>query len=306
MGFFDGLAQILGWLAIPNLGGDVLVLTPQSSLFFIAFLSMVVLRTKYTYWQCWSVIVVTAGVIVSLAPEITGKSSGQLLYIFIMLFSPITWASSFVLKEKVFEDYAATHPGQKLDVFIVNSHSSLFQLLLQPIILPVAWVVQGPKMLNGLPLDVYLRQAFSCFIGYNSSVVNHTIINNTHFSPMVAIGAADPLFMGSSASSYHAPIPTFASQQQQLGFDSSFDSFAAASSVTCEYMPWPYVVYMVNNLVMNISFLFFLRNASTMMTFMVTKATIPLSILLFYLNWPPWNFVDPLLPAEKFSPYVMS
>lgn len=303
MGFLDGLAQILSWLAIPHLGGDVLVLTPQSSLFFIAFISMVVLGTRYTYWQCWSVIVVTGGVIISLAPDLTGKSKGELLYIFIMFFSPITWALSFVLKEKVFEDYAAAYPGQKLDVFIVNSHSSLFQLVLQPIILPVAYVVQGPSMLNNLTLPVYMHQAFSCFLGINSTVANHT-----HLAAP-AIGTMDPLFLGSSAASYHA-FPASATglaldhphAYQNPHFDASY---GGANAATCEYMPWPYVVYMVNNLIMNISFLFFLRNASTMMTFMVTKATIPLSILLFYLNWPPWNYVDPLLPAAKFSPYTI-
>jgi len=57
---------------------------------------------------------------------------------------------------------------------------------------------------------------------------------------------------------------------------------------------------------MNISYLFFIRNASTMMTFMVTKATIPVSICLFYLNWAPWNFHDPLLPANVFSWYTIA
>jgi hypothetical protein len=56
-----------------------------------------------------------------------------------MSISPLPNAISFVLKELLFSE------EKNLDVFIVNSHSSLFQLVLQPVFLPLAFLLQDPN-----------------------------------------------------------------------------------------------------------------------------------------------------------------
>lgn len=60
-----------------------------------------------------------------------------------MAISPLPSAISSVLKEKLFTDYSG------LDPIIVNSHSSLFQFILQPAIVPLV-VLVNPKTLGGM------------------------------------------------------------------------------------------------------------------------------------------------------------
>lgn len=52
-----------------------------------------------------------------------------------MLLSPAPQALSFVIKEKLFREYP------NFDLFVMNSHSSLFQFLLQPLFVPIAFFI---------------------------------------------------------------------------------------------------------------------------------------------------------------------
>jgi len=227
MGLMDGIGTLLSFLGRSVLPGNLTVLLPQTSLFFLVCASMTVLRTRYTHWQLWCVLLTLCGVFITLLPQLKGNSSGEILYIIIMAISPLPSAISSVLKEKLFADY----PG--LDTIIVNSHSSLFQLLLQPAIVPLI-VIVNPKILSGLTLTQYLRNALFCFGGSIPHLLGMELTNSDH----------------------------------------------------CPAMPWPYVIYISINVFFNISILFLLRSGTALMVSMVTNMILPISVMLFYFNWP--------------------
>jgi len=233
MGLLDGLGQLFDLLTRPHVSGPLIQLLPQGSLFYNMIVSTLILRDRFTFWQLWSVLVLIAGVIVTLTPQIGGNFGGEVIYIIIIIIYPVFSSISFVLKELLFRK------KPDLDVFIVNSHNSLFQFLLQPLFIPITFLI-NPHQTAGQSLPVYLQGAFDCFGGIT---------------------------------------PTWAPQ----GADCSPD-------------PWPYIIYIAINIVFNISILTFVKEASVVVTFLVIRALLPLSVIAFYINWP-------LLKATPFSPW---
>jgi hypothetical protein len=53
----------------------------------------------------------------------------------------------------------------------------------------------------------------------------------------------------------------------------------------CSPMPYPYLIYIAINLTMNISFLFFVRHTTALMSFMTTKVSLLLSFYLSILEY---------------------
>jgi glycerol-3-phosphate acyltransferase PlsY len=51
-------------------------------------------------------------------------------------------------------------------------------------------------------------------------------------------------------------------------------------------MPWPYLIYVAFNLAFNIVLLILLKKASALQGFMALKAIVPVTVLLFYFEWP--------------------
>jgi hypothetical protein len=89
LGFLDGIGTLMGLIAKPHItgilslnnylwvrisiAGDMAVLIPQTSLLFVVVVSLVLLGTKYTLWQLWSVLLVLFGVVLSIYPKLSGK-----------------------------------------------------------------------------------------------------------------------------------------------------------------------------------------------------------------------------------------
>eukprot|EP01130_Rhizamoeba_saxonica_P016187 TRINITY_DN7435_c0_g1_i1.p1 TRINITY_DN7435_c0_g1~~TRINITY_DN7435_c0_g1_i1.p1 ORF type:complete len:416 (-),score=33.97 TRINITY_DN7435_c0_g1_i1:16-1263(-) len=159
MGLMDGLGNVTGLIATPHISGPMQSLMSQSILIFSILSCLIILRTKYTYWQVWGAFLVLCGATVSLIPTLMGDS-GQtdLGFALLMAASTLPNAISFTLKELVFD----LREDDGLDVFIVNTHASLFQLLLQPIFLPLS-VLLGVTGTQSLPN--YISNGFSCFVG---------------------------------------------------------------------------------------------------------------------------------------------
>jgi len=182
------------------------------------------------------VIYLIGGVILTLTPQIAGKFGGEPIFIILVIIYPVFSSISFVLKELLFRK------KKDLDIFIVNSHNSLFQFLLQPLFIPLTFLL-NPHQTGGQPLTVYLTGAFQCFVGIT------------------------PKWL-------------------PAGRDCSPD-------------PWPYLIYISFNLIFNISILTFVKEASVVITFLVMRALLPLSVICFYVNWP-------LLQATPFSPWHLA
>lgn len=79
-------------------------------------------------------------------------------FVTLYLFSTAPNALSFTLKELVFKS------RKKLDIFVVNSTSSLFGLLLWPIFLPLTLLFDQT---DGKPFGRYIIDGLYCFMGRN-------------------------------------------------------------------------------------------------------------------------------------------
>ena len=77
-------------------------------------------------------------------------------YAAIAFFGTAPNALSFTLKELVFQK------RRKLDIFVVNSTSSLFGLILWPIFLPLTLLF---NQTNGMPFGKYMLDGLYCFVG---------------------------------------------------------------------------------------------------------------------------------------------
>lgn len=157
----------------------------QSVVVFSMICAIIFLSSRYTYWQVWGAIVILGGTFICLfangfqgtggsnsapvASPAFSPSSGSssldsgvinsfqtVLYSSIMFFSPLPNAVSFTLKEMVF----VYRP--KLDIFVVNSSGSLFQLVLWPLFLPLTLLFDQT---GGEPFGEYLKNGFLCFAG---------------------------------------------------------------------------------------------------------------------------------------------
>jgi len=223
MGLMDGLGNILGLIAQPFLTGPVVSLLSQTIVPFSVICAIIVLKTRYSFWQVWAVSLLLCGVMFTLVPSFSPKNNiaGEATWSLLVAFSTLPNAISFTYKELLFRE----RPG--LDIFIVNSHGSLFQLLFQPIFLPITLLfpVLGGGAANLLD---FVQKGFQCFAG-------QTPLHNAK---------------------------------------------------TCEWNPYPYLVYMVFNLAFNILLLLVTKEASALLSFMAIKAILPISVIMFLYNWP--------------------
>uniref|UniRef100_A0A6B2L7Q2 EamA domain-containing protein n=1 Tax=Arcella intermedia TaxID=1963864 RepID=A0A6B2L7Q2_9EUKA len=166
MGLMDGLGNILGLIAAPHIPAVMVPLLSQTIVVFSVFCAIIILHTKYTFWQTWSVLFLLFGVMLTLMPQFEsspmGNKDGSSTFIFsvVMALSTLPNAISFAFKELLFMQ------NRNLDVFIVNSHGSLFQLLLQPIFLPLTLLFNQTE---GKPFIDYMAAGFQCFSGITVS-----------------------------------------------------------------------------------------------------------------------------------------
>ncbi|CEM04266.1 unnamed protein product [Vitrella brassicaformis CCMP3155] len=177
-GLFDSCGNILGFISQPYVSGAVYSLMNQTIVPFTAIVSMIMLGRKYTLWQVCAITVVVCGAILALVPDLSAHPTGgsshhmhaseSLGFALLTALSTLPSALSFALKEKIFRKYAHHHhggdgtPPESLDLFVVNSHGSLFGLLWVPLALPLN-IVFGQT--NGQPLSQYVVDGFSCFGG---------------------------------------------------------------------------------------------------------------------------------------------
>jgi hypothetical protein len=157
-GLLDGLGSILQLLATPHVLGPLTPLLGQTIILFLMICALIILKTRYTYWQCFTVLVVVIGTFISLIPDVVGKLKGEnsLLFSIVLAISGLPFAMSYTIKELVFKE----KPG--LDLFVLSTHTAIFQLLFYPLFVPISVLL---KQTGSQGLIQYIRDGFSCFIG---------------------------------------------------------------------------------------------------------------------------------------------
>jgi len=158
IGFLDGLGNILGTIANSYISGIMGSLATQCMLLFAMPSAMIMLGTRYTIWQVLAAFTVLLGALVAVVPDLFQSSdNGPVAYIFLMAISNLPNAISFTIKELIFKK------EKNLELFVVNTMGSLFQLLWWPLMVPITLLLHQTR---GLPLMTYVHYGFMCFTGH--------------------------------------------------------------------------------------------------------------------------------------------
>ncbi|XP_048602424.1 protein CLT1, chloroplastic-like [Brassica napus] len=125
---------------------------------------MVFLGRRYRINQVFGCVLVAFGVIVSVASGSEAANSFKDAGIFwsvLMVLSFMLQGADTVMKEIIFIDSKKRLKGASLDLFVVNSYGSIFQVICIALLLPFLSKLWGIPF-NQLPS--YLRDGGACFL----------------------------------------------------------------------------------------------------------------------------------------------
>ncbi|CAN6485978.1 unnamed protein product [Victoria cruziana] len=168
VGLLEALGAVCGMAAGAMLPGASIPILSQSFLVWQLLLSIVFLGRRYKLNQICGCLLVTFGVIITVA---SGSGAGHSLkeagifWALLMITSFFFQAADTVLKEIIFLDAVHQLKGHSVDLFVVNSYGSAFQALFVCLLLPFL------AKLWGVPfgqLASYLRDGASCFLNMGS------------------------------------------------------------------------------------------------------------------------------------------
>ena len=184
-GMFEAVGLTLGLLGASGLPGAVLPVFSQLTLLWQLFLSYTLLGQKYPLTQLVGIAMVAVGVGTAAIPgdsSVTLNVSSCATYLIVYILSLGFPSVATIFKEKVFKDAKATL-GTDLDIFVVNTFSSMFQGVGVLLFLPVISRLQGVSFRN---IPSYMSEGFYCFIGHGSTYgVDST---GAPFFPLLYVG----------------------------------------------------------------------------------------------------------------------
>lgn len=168
VGLLEALAGVSGMAATTMLSGASIPILSQTFLVWQILLSIVFLGRRYNVNQIIGCLLVSLGVIITVASGPSAGPSSKDVGIFwslLMIFSFFLQAADTILKEVIFSDAAQRLKGQSVDLFVVNSFGSAYQALFIGLLLPLL------SKLWGIPfsqLPSYLKDGAACFLNINS------------------------------------------------------------------------------------------------------------------------------------------
>lgn len=168
IGFLEGLANILSTIANAYVSGIMGSLATQLLIVFAMPSAIVILRTRYTIKQVLAASVVLTGALIAIIPNAIHKEDvpmvkGYIYYVIMIAASGIPSAISFTIKELIFTK------KKDLEIFVVNTAGSLFQLCWWPALMLVAVLF---RQTHGHPLGQFLHESFQCFTGHTPADSN--------------------------------------------------------------------------------------------------------------------------------------
>ncbi|KOM41758.1 hypothetical protein LR48_Vigan04g195600 [Vigna angularis] len=131
IGLLEALGLVAGMSAGALLPGPVIPILNQTFLVWQLMFSSLLLKRKYTINQLIGCLLVASGVIVAIT---SGSNAGQMLsdiqffWPALMIISCAFQALASVIKEYIFIDSATRLKHKSLDIFVVNSFGSGFQV----------------------------------------------------------------------------------------------------------------------------------------------------------------------------------
>ncbi|CAA7044777.1 unnamed protein product [Microthlaspi erraticum] len=170
VGILESLALASGMAAAANLSGPSTTVLSQTFLIWQIIFSIIFLGRRYRVNQIFGCILVAFGVIVSVASGSGAAHSFKDAGIFwslLMVSSFMLQGADTVMKEVIFLDSKKRLKGASLDLFVVNSYGSAFQVICIALLLPFL------SKLWGIPfyqLPSYLRDGGACFLNIGSKI----------------------------------------------------------------------------------------------------------------------------------------
>jgi len=169
IGALEALTFVIGMFTASRLPGALLPVLNQGILIFIALASYALLGRRYTLTQIYGMLVVLAGVLISIGPQTVNEaalnlsSGGVWMNAFLFFGSYAFVALAVVLKERVFK-----RSGVQPDLFIVNTFSSLMQFAAISLMLPFTTPFAA-RLAESPSIGDYFSSALSTFAGRESS-----------------------------------------------------------------------------------------------------------------------------------------
>lgn len=158
MGALDACAGIMQVFSATYLPGPLLILLSQAAIPISMVISKYLLKAEYNKFQYFGAVIVAGGIIVVLAPSLSG--GGDVMWSIIMIASCIPMALSSVYKELALGE-------TELDPMYLNGWIAIFQLLFSlPLMIPAALASDPPVQPSGLPMNLW--NGLRCFFGFNS------------------------------------------------------------------------------------------------------------------------------------------
>ncbi|KAJ0978839.1 hypothetical protein J5N97_014313 [Dioscorea zingiberensis] len=169
VGLLEALGAACGMAAGAVLSGASIPILSQTFLVWQLILSVIFLGRRYRINQLLGCLLVTAGVIITVASGSGGLSlkDAGIFWTLLMITSFLFQAADTVLKEVIFLDTSRQLKAGSVDLFVVNSFGSAFQALFICLLLPFLSKLWGVPF-NQLPM--YIKDGAACFLNMGSVV----------------------------------------------------------------------------------------------------------------------------------------
>lgn len=162
VGALDAVGLLIGMVGAASLPGVVLPLVGQTAILWQVLFAQTLLQKRFSLTQYLGVLAVVGGVlIVGWPSKAPSALQVPLLPAALVMASMAFPALSSVVKEGFFKD-AQAKLGRNIDIFVVNSYSSLAQATFTLLLLPVMNHLRGLTLAD---LPGYVTAGIRCFAG---------------------------------------------------------------------------------------------------------------------------------------------
>ena len=165
MGGLDAIAGIMQIFSSTYLPGPLIILLSQAAIPVSMVISYFLLKARYSIWQYVGALIVAGGIVVVLAPTISG--SGSVLWAVAMILSTVPMALSSVYKEMALGE-------TELDPIYLNGWIAVFQLLFSLVLcVPSSLASTPPVPIPDLPQN--LLDGLYCYVGKKENIHSSTV-----------------------------------------------------------------------------------------------------------------------------------
>eukprot|EP01031_Cornospumella_fuschlensis_P033119 gene33119-40062_t len=158
MGALDALAGIMQIFGATYLPGPLIILLLQAAIPVSMIISKYLINAQYNKYQYTGALIVAAGIIIVLAPTLSG--GGSIVWSFVLILSTVPMALSSVYKEIALGE-------TELDAIYLNGWVAVFQFAFSLVLaVPSSLASEPPVPISELPKNMY--DGLKCYVGIST------------------------------------------------------------------------------------------------------------------------------------------